>query len=85
MEEIYNLYKLSSIFSVHSKILQWLRDIELIPTVRYCPTHKKILHYMNRISHVENLNVSKRTNISIISQKTHGSKGATFLLKRVCL
>lgn len=46
MDVKYNLFSLSSILSTREKTFQWLRDMGLIPTEKYCPKHKKkmVLH-----------------------------------------
>lgn len=41
MDLKYNLFSLSSSLSTREKTLQWLRDVGLIPTERYCPKYKK--------------------------------------------
>lgn len=44
MDKTYNLFLLASIFQNRSSTLQWLREVGLIPTQRFCSHHKK---YMN--------------------------------------
>jgi len=44
MDKTYNLFSLASIFQNRSLTLTWLREVGLIPTQRYCKTHKKYMH-----------------------------------------
>ena len=39
MDEKYNIFSLSMILQTREKTLQWLRQIELIPTERFCSKH----------------------------------------------
>lgn len=50
MDVNYNLFSLSSVLSTRERTLQWLRDVGLIPTERYCLKHKKKMHlYESRL------------------------------------
>jgi len=43
MDRTYNFFSLASILQNRSSTLQWLRDIGLIPTQKFCKTHKKYM------------------------------------------
>ncbi|CAL1671812.1 unnamed protein product [Lasius platythorax] len=40
---MYNMYTLTNILKDSSTMLQWLRDVELIPKERYCRKHKRYM------------------------------------------
>ncbi|CAH2084407.1 unnamed protein product [Euphydryas editha] len=79
MEEQYNIWKLAKICHDREHTLQWLRDIGMIPTTRYCTKHRKYMTLYDSMYTCGLFKCKKKTVTVILQQlqKTRGLNGTT--------